>query len=70
MAATTNGAQARAGQWAEVFADLMHRHYDPLYERSMQRSFAALDSAPRLALGGPNEAAMDAAAAALEHMAT
>ena len=63
-------AQARAGQWAEVFADLMRRHYDPLYERSMRRSFAALDSAPRLALGGPDDAAMDAAAAALVQLAT
>ena len=29
-------AMARAGQWAEVFAELMREHYDPLYERSMQ----------------------------------
>jgi tRNA 2-selenouridine synthase len=35
-------AQARAGQWTEVFADLMTRHYDPLYERSMERHFSGL----------------------------
>ena len=34
-------AMARAGQWAEVFDELMREHYDPLYERSMQRNFAA-----------------------------
>jgi tRNA 2-selenouridine synthase len=27
-------AQARAGDWAGLFADLMQRHYDPLYLRS------------------------------------
>jgi len=30
---------ARAGRWAEVFADLMRQHYDPLYEKSMLRNF-------------------------------
>lgn len=33
-------AQARAGQWAALFADLMARHYDPLYLRSSERNFA------------------------------
>jgi tRNA 2-selenouridine synthase len=36
---------AREGRWAEVFADLMRRHYDPLYERSMQRHFSGLAQA-------------------------
>jgi tRNA 2-selenouridine synthase len=30
-------AAARAGEWPQVYADLMRRHYDPLYARSMQR---------------------------------
>jgi tRNA 2-selenouridine synthase len=30
---------ARSGRWAEVFADLMRQHYDPLYEKSMLRNF-------------------------------
>jgi len=38
-------ALAREGRWAEVFADLMSRHYDPLYERSMQRHFSGLAQA-------------------------
>lgn len=33
-------AQARAGEWAALFADLMTRHYDPLYLRSSERHFA------------------------------
>ncbi len=48
-------AMARAGRWRELFAELMRDHYDPLYERSMQRHFAALADAPvvDLADGGP-----------------
>jgi len=38
-------AQAREGQWAAVFGELMMQHYDPLYERSMQRHFEGLASA-------------------------
>jgi hypothetical protein len=34
---------ARAGHTAEVFAALMQQHYDPLYERSMRRSYRELD---------------------------
>ncbi len=42
-------AAARSGRWAEVFAELMLRHYDPLYERSMAHHFASRAGAPRLA---------------------
>ena len=38
-------SMARAGQWAEVFDELMREHYDPLYERSMRRNFAGLERA-------------------------
>lgn len=43
-------AQARAGRWAEVFTDLMQRHYDPLYERSYRSSYRQLDKATVLRL--------------------
>jgi tRNA 2-selenouridine synthase len=43
-------AQARAGQWSEVFASLMHQHYDPLYERSLRASYRRLDQALAIAL--------------------
>jgi tRNA 2-selenouridine synthase len=38
-------AAARAGRWSEVFGSLMELHYDPLYERSLRRSFKQLDRA-------------------------
>nr|ALV86302.1 tRNA 2-selenouridine synthase [uncultured bacterium 4] len=43
-------ALARDGRWADVFADLMSRHYDPLYERSMQRHFSGLAQARTVGL--------------------
>jgi tRNA 2-selenouridine synthase len=43
-------ALAREARWAEVFADLMHRHYDPLYLKSMQRNFARVAEARDLVL--------------------
>jgi len=52
---------ARAGRWAEVFLDLMHKHYDPLYERSMQRNFQ-LEHAQRVPLADGGRAALQAAA--------
>jgi tRNA 2-selenouridine synthase len=43
-------ALAREGRWAEVFLDLMHRHYDPMYLKSMQRNFAGFETATPLRL--------------------
>jgi len=43
-------AQARAGQWAEVFGALMQRHYDPLYERSLRQGYRHMDQARVLQL--------------------
>jgi tRNA 2-selenouridine synthase len=62
-------ALACAGRWAELFGRLMAEHYDPLYDRSMQRHYGSLAAAPsvRLADGGP--ASLDAAAAALADLA-
>ena len=55
-------AMAQAGQWAEVFASLMHEHYDPLYERSMKRNFADLRDAPVVVLRDGSTQALDEAA--------
>jgi tRNA 2-selenouridine synthase len=55
-------AGARAGRWAEVFGDLMATHYDPLYTRSLQRSYAGLDSAPTVDLGDGSPEALAQAA--------
>ena len=41
---------AREGRWADVFVDLMHRHYDPIYLRSMRANFRGFGDAELLAL--------------------
>ncbi|WP_157271464.1 tRNA 2-selenouridine(34) synthase MnmH [Azohydromonas aeria] len=53
---------ARAGAWAEVFAEMMREHYDPLYLRSMDRNFRHLAQAPSLAVRDGGEASMQDAA--------
>jgi len=53
---------ARQGRWAEVFADLMRQHYDPLYLKSMQRNYAQLEAASRVDLPGGDAAALQQAA--------
>ncbi|WP_066334303.1 tRNA 2-selenouridine(34) synthase MnmH [Azohydromonas lata] len=54
--------QARAGDWAGVFAEMMREHYDPLYLRSMDRHFRHLAQAPRLALRDGGDESLEAAA--------
>ena len=56
---------ARAGQWPEVFAELMQQHYDPLYLRSMSRNFAGMAAAQQLALRDGHASAMREAATTL-----
>lgn len=56
-------ALARSGQWPELVATLMAEHYDPLYERSMQRSYPGLHDAPRIELADGGAADLAAAAA-------
>jgi len=58
-------ALARAGRWPELVGRLMAEHYDPLYERSMQRSYPGLAQAPRIDLARGDAAEMAAAAQAL-----
>lgn len=41
-------ALARAGEWAQCFAELMREHYDPGYERSLRNHYPQLDRALRL----------------------
>lgn len=63
-------AMARAGQWPALIASLMTDHYDPLYERSMQRSYPTLADAPRIRLERGDAAELAAAAQALIAMPT
>ena len=56
---------ARAGRWADVFGALMREHYDPLYERSMQRHFVQRAHAQRLHLRDGAAGTLAAAAAQL-----
>ena len=58
-------AQARAGHLALVVEDLLATHYDPIYQRSMQRNFAGFAAAPTLELPDAAAATLAAAAAAL-----
>ena len=45
-----------------MFASLMQLHYDPLYERSLRRSFKQLDGARVVSLhNGDTPALLDAA---------
>jgi tRNA 2-selenouridine synthase len=54
--------QARAGAWADVFAEMMREHYDPLYLRSMDKHFRHLAQAPRLPLRDGGNDSLAAAA--------
>jgi tRNA 2-selenouridine synthase len=58
-------ALARAGRWAEVFAELMHHHYDPLYLKSIERNYTGVTEARAVQLRGSDAAALREAAEAL-----
>lgn len=58
-------AQARAGDWAEVFGALMREHYDPGYERSLQGHYRLLPQAVTVRLEGSGETQLRAAARSL-----
>ncbi len=55
-------ALARAGQWAEVFGQMMVEHYDPLYLRSIDRHFAGYASAPEVLLADGGQSCLQASA--------
>ena len=56
-------ALARGGEWPDLIGELMAQHYDPLYERSMRRSYPTLDNAPLVELHSGNAADLADAAA-------
>ncbi len=58
-------ALARAGHWPQLIGALMAEHYDPLYERSMQRSYPLLAQAPRIELNRGDAAELAQAATRL-----
>ena len=55
-------AQVNAGHTAQVFAELLIKHYDPGYETSTARNFRHYAQAPVLKLKGPDHQAMAMAA--------
>ena len=57
--------QIRAGQIAQVVAELLSAHYDPGYENSTRRNFVQFDQAQVLTLQGHSMAAMAQGAQAL-----
>jgi len=58
-------AEARAGKVRAVVEELLTLHYDPIYERSMQRNYAGFAAAPMLDLPDAAPATLAAAAASL-----
>ena len=58
-------ALARAGHWREVFGQLMRAHYDPLYQRSMDRHYNGLANAEVVTLADGGASTLRQAAAEL-----
>jgi len=58
-------AQAQAGDWAGVFAAMMAEHYDPLYNRSIDRHFAGFAQGAELPLANGQPDTLRAAARAV-----
>lgn len=58
-------AEARAGRLAGVVDELLRLHYDPVYERSMQRNFVHFAQATAVPLDDGRPATLQAAAARL-----
>ena len=59
-------ALARSGHWAEVFAALMHEHYDPMYLKSMRSNYAGVAVARDIVLRDGSAAALRDAAAQVQ----
>jgi tRNA 2-selenouridine synthase len=49
-------------RWPALVEQLLREHYDPAYDRSMQRNFGSLDAAARIRLDGISDASLEAAA--------
>lgn len=54
--------QARAGQWDSLVADLLERHYDPAYRRSLANNFACSPVGPVLWLDAPDPGTLNSLA--------
>ena len=54
--------QARAGDWATVFGDMMREHYDPGYERSLRGHYPHVEQAQHLTLADGGAEALAATA--------
>ena len=57
---------AQHAKHTELVAELLHTHYDPAYERSAQRNFQRLSSAPVIPLQEANAAAVHSAAVSIQ----
>ena len=62
-------AEARAGRVAAVVEALLTQHYDPIYQRSMQRNFAGFAAARAVELPDAAAATLVATAAAMAQQA-
>lgn len=58
-------ALAAAGRWDEFVLDLLEKHYDPSYGRSMARNYPQLEHGPLFRLEARDEAAYDSLARAM-----
>jgi tRNA 2-selenouridine synthase len=58
-------AEARAGRIEGVVKELLTLHYDPVYEKSMQRNFVHFAQATPVILAGGDALTLSAAAAGL-----
>lgn len=56
-------------RWLELVERLLVEHYDPSYDRSMNRNFGRLPEAARVSLEGTDAADLDRAAASLQAIA-
>jgi tRNA 2-selenouridine synthase len=58
-------ALAEAGRWEELVTELLERHYDPAYTRSITDRFPGYGRAPCVRLSGADDAAFTALASQL-----
>jgi tRNA 2-selenouridine synthase len=60
--------QIRDGHWETFVESLLHKHYDPAYDRSMQRNYLGLEQAHAVAIEGDDNASLERATRALLFM--
>ena len=57
------GRAATGGELDALVAELLERHYDPTYSKSMNRNYTAYDAAPAFRPTSADETAYEAVAA-------